>query len=75
MNGMRKPNQSLSSRLIEPLRPKINCIATAPTNGGITSGTTPSVWISAAPRKRKRARMVASGTAIRLASTTVMVAT
>ena len=58
-----------------PLRPKMSCIATAPTNGGITSGTTPSVWITAAPRKRKRARMVASGTAIRLATTTVITPT
>jgi hypothetical protein len=32
-------------------------MATAPTNGGITSGTTPRVWISAAPRKLKRAMM------------------
>ena len=54
MNGMLKPNQSSSSRLTEPLRPNSSCIATAPTNGGMISGSTPSVWISSAPRNRKR---------------------
>ena len=47
-----EPEGIMSRRLIVPLRPHTSCIATAPTNGGITSGTTPSVWISAAPRKR-----------------------
>ncbi len=54
MNGIVTPNQSLSRRFTEPERPKISCIATAPTNGGMMSGSTPSVWISSAPRKRKR---------------------
>ena len=54
MNGTLKPNQSSSSRLIVPLRPKMSCIATAPTKGGMTSGMKPSVWIRAAPRNSKR---------------------
>ena len=32
--------------MTEPLRPNRSCIAAAPTKGGITSGSTPSVWIS-----------------------------
>ena len=43
MIGTVKPNQSSSNRLTEPLRPKINCSATAPTNGGMISGSTPRV--------------------------------
>ena len=54
MIGTVKPNQSFSSRLTEPLRPKISCSATAPTKGGMISGSTPSVWISNAPRNSKR---------------------
>ena len=54
MNGIVKPNQSFSSRLTEPLRPKMSCIATAPTNGGMMSGRMPSVWMSSAPRNSKR---------------------
>ena len=54
MIGMVKPKASLSSRLTEPERPKMSCIATAPTKGGMISGSTPSVWMSSAPRKWKR---------------------
>ena len=54
MNGMLRPAWSSSSRLTEPERPKISVIATAPTNGGMISGSTPSVWISNAPRNSKR---------------------
>ncbi len=54
MMGTVKPNQSSSSRLTEPLRPKISCSATAPTKGGMISGSTPSVCISSAPRNSKR---------------------
>ena len=54
MNGRVKPNQSLRIRLTEPLRPNSSCIAAAPTNGGMISGSTPSVWISTAPRNWKR---------------------
>ena len=54
MNGTLKPKASLSSRLTEPERPNSSCIATAPTNGGMISGSTPRVWISSAPRNRKR---------------------
>ena len=54
MNGIVKPKRSCSSRFTEPERPKISCIATAPTKGGMMSGSTPSVWIRSAPRKRKR---------------------
>lgn len=54
MMGMVKPKYSLSNRLREPLRPKISCSATAPTKGGMISGSTPSVWISKAPRNSKR---------------------
>ena len=43
----REAEPSSSSRLTEPLRPNSSCIATAPTNGGMISGSTPSVWISA----------------------------
>ncbi len=71
MMGMVKPNQSFSSRLTEPLRPKISCRATAPTKGGMISGSTPSVWISSAPRNSKRTVRYASGTAIRLAKNTL----
>ncbi|MNL33296.1 hypothetical protein D3C87_1552000 [compost metagenome] len=68
MNGIVKPNQSFSSRLTLPDRPKISCIATAPTKGGMISGSTPSVWMISAPRKSKRTVKYASGTAIRDAS-------
>ncbi len=54
MKGSVKPNQSCSSRLTLPERPKISCMATAPTKGGMISGSTPSVWISSAPRNSKR---------------------
>ena len=54
MIGTVKPNQSFSSRLTEPLRPKMSCMATAPTKGGMISGSTPSVWINSAPRNSKR---------------------
>ena len=57
MIGSDTPKWSSSSRLTEPLRPKISCIATAPTNGGMISGSTPSVWISSAPRNSKRTVM------------------
>ena len=54
MNGMVKPNHSSSSRLTDPFSPSSNSIATAPTKGGMMSGTTPRVWISMAPPKLKR---------------------
>ena len=54
MIGIVTPNQSSSSRLTLPERPKMSCIATAPTKGGMISGSTPSVWMRIAPRKRKR---------------------
>ena len=54
MSGTVKPSQSSSSRFTEPLRPKMSCSATAPTKGGMMSGSTPSVWISSAPRNSKR---------------------
>ena len=54
MMGIVKPSQSSSSRFTEPLRPKISCSATAPTKGGMISGSTPRVWISTAPRNSKR---------------------
>jgi hypothetical protein len=54
MKGMRTPNQSLSSRLTVPLRPNSSCMATAPTKGGMMSGTKPSVWMTSDPRKSKR---------------------
>ena len=54
MIGSVKPKASFSSRLTVPERPKISCKATAPTKGGMISGSTPSVWITIAPRKRKR---------------------
>ncbi len=68
MNGIVKPNQSFSSRFTLPERPKISCMATAPTKGGMMSGSTPRVWISRAPRKSKRTVKYASGTAISEAS-------
>src|SRR6185436_11009413 len=52
MNGTVIPNASLRSRLTEPERPNSSCIATAPTKGGMISGSTPSVWMRSAPRKR-----------------------
>ena len=54
MNGMLSPAWSSSSRLTAPERPKMSVIATAPTKGGMISGSTPSVWISSAPRNSKR---------------------
>ena len=54
MIGSEMPRCSLSSRFSEPERPKISCMATAPTKGGMISGSTPSVWISSAPRNSKR---------------------
>ncbi|CFO04445.1 Uncharacterised protein [Bordetella pertussis] len=54
MKGRVMPSQSSSSRLTLPERPKISCMATAPTNGGMISGSTPRVWISSAPRNSKR---------------------
>jgi hypothetical protein len=54
MMGSVKPKASPSSRFRLPERPKISCSATAPTKGGMISGSTPSVWISIAPRKSKR---------------------
>lgn len=54
MKGMVKPNQSSSSRLTDPERPNSNCIATAPTKGGMMRGSTPRVWMMSAPRKSKR---------------------
>jgi hypothetical protein len=70
MNGILKPNQSSSSRLTLPLRPKCSCIATAPTKGGMISGRNPSVWTSAAPRNAKRVVITASGRASADAQTT-----
>ncbi|MNV76477.1 hypothetical protein D3C71_1698330 [compost metagenome] len=54
MMGSVKPRCSSSSRFTVPERPKISCMATAPTKGGMISGSTPSVWISRAPRNSKR---------------------
>jgi len=54
MIGSVKPNHWSSSRLTEPERPKISCMATAPTKGGMISGSTPRVWIRMAPRNWKR---------------------
>ncbi|MNE58341.1 hypothetical protein D3C80_1533640 [compost metagenome] len=54
MMGSVKPKYWSSSRFTVPERPKISCMATAPTNGGMISGSTPSVWISRAPRNSKR---------------------
>ena len=50
MIGTDMPKCSFSSRLIEPERPKISCMAAAPTKGGMIRGSTPSVWIISAPR-------------------------
>ena len=75
MMGSVKPNQSLSSRLSVPERPKISCSATAPTKGGMISGKTPRVWMRMAPRKSKRTVKYASGTAIRAAKMADMTAT
>ena len=52
--GTLKPKASFSSRLTEPERPNRWCIATAPTKGGMISGSTPRVWMISAPRKSKR---------------------
>ena len=68
-------NQSPSSRLTVPLRPNSNCMATAPTKGGMISGMKPSVWMTIAPRKVKRVVSTASGTAKIVAQTTDMPAT
>ena len=70
MNGIVKPKASFSSKLTEPERPNSSCIATAPTKGGMISGSTPRVWIRSAPRNRKRTVKYASGTAIREANST-----
>src|SRR5512141_2305489 len=75
MIGSVVSNASSRTRVSEPERPKISCIATAPTKGGMISGSTPSVWISSAPRNWKRTVMYASGTAISEANSTLVLAT
>ena len=53
MMGMVMSNQSLRSRLTRATAAKISCSATAPTKGGMISGSTPSVCINSAPRNSK----------------------
>ncbi len=50
MNGIDISNQSISSKFTMPLRPRINCNATAPTKGGMTSGSVAAVCKSSLPR-------------------------
>jgi hypothetical protein len=54
MKGIVKPKCSRNSRFTVPLRPKISCIATAPTKGGMISGMKPRLWTTIAPPKLKR---------------------
>ena len=75
MMGTVKPSQSSSSRLTEPFLPKMSCNATAPTKGGMISGSTPSVWMASAPRNSKRTVRYASGTAMTLAKKVLASAT
>ena len=43
MNGMTIPKYSSSNRFTDPFSPNNSSMATAPTNGGMISGTMPSV--------------------------------
>ena len=54
MRGSVTPKASLRIRFTDPERPKRSCMAAAPTKAGITSGSTPSVWMRIAPRNWKR---------------------
>lgn len=55
INGILKSNHWSSIKLMEPLVPKSNFIATAPTNGGIIKGINPKLWIRTDPLKLNRA--------------------
>ena len=50
MKGTVVSNQRINNKLTMPLRPRINCKATAPTKGGMTSGSVAAVWSKSLPR-------------------------